>query len=32
MIEQLKRQQQQLPITMFFKKARAAEEPTQSTS
>jgi hypothetical protein len=21
-----------LPITMFFKKARAAEEPTQSTS
>jgi hypothetical protein len=27
--EQFKREQQQLPITMFFKKTRAAGEPTQ---
>jgi hypothetical protein len=32
MFEQLKRQQQQLPITTFFKKTRAADEPMQSTS
>jgi hypothetical protein len=32
MFEQLKRQQRHLPITMFFEKTRAADEPTQSTS
>jgi hypothetical protein len=32
MFEQLKRQQRQLPFTMFFKKTLAADEPTQSTS
>jgi hypothetical protein len=32
MLAQLKRQQRQLTFTMFFKKTRAADEPTQSTS
>jgi hypothetical protein len=32
MFEQLKRQQRQLPITMFFKKTRAAGDSTQSTA
>jgi hypothetical protein len=32
MFEQLKREQWQLPIIMFFMKTRAADEPTQSAS